>query len=107
MIAPLDYSHIDSNEKALELYNKKELVKMHLMPLDWGGEDVALNTIYVPDFALEEKAKLDAAIEELLEQGLNLNYSASPEYKGKSFIASKLVLTVSGDKELQATIAIW
>jgi hypothetical protein len=102
-----DYSHIDSNEKAQQLCAQKELVKLHLMPLDWGGEDVALNTIYVPEFVLEQKARLDGVIEELLEAGHNLSYAASPEYKGNSFIASKLIIKVSGDRQMEATIEIW
>lgn len=102
-----DYSQIDSNEKAQQLYTRRELVKLHLMPLDWGGEDAPLNIIYVPAFVLEEKARIDGIIEELLAAGHNLSYSASPEYKGKSFIASKLVIKVSGDREMEAAIEIW
>jgi hypothetical protein len=102
-----DYSHIDSKEKAEQLYARKELVKLHLLPLDWGGEDAALNTIYVPEFAFEQKCTIDAMIEELLEAGYNLSYTASPEYKGNSFIASKLLIKVRGDRELDASIEIW
>lgn len=102
-----DYSNIDSHEKAQQLCARKELVKLHLMPLDWGGEDVALNIIYVPEFVLEQKVRIDGMIEELLVAGYNLHYAASPEYKGRSLIASKLVITVSGDRQLEATIEIW
>lgn len=106
MQAP-DYSRIDSHEKAQQLYAQKALVKLHLMPLDWGGEDVAMNIIYVPEFVLEEKARIDGTIEELLAAGHNLSYSASPEYKGSSIIASKLVIQVSGDRQMEAAIDIW
>ena len=102
-----DYSHIDSHEKAQQLCARKELVKLHLMPLDWGGEDVALNVIYVPEFVLEQKARIDGMIEELLAAGHNLNYSAAPEYKGQSFIACRLVIKVSGDRNMEASIDIW
>jgi hypothetical protein len=102
-----DYSQIDSHEKAQQLCARKELVKLHLMPLDWGGEDVALNTIYVPEFVLEQKSRIDGAIEELLEAGHNLRYAASPQYKGNSFVASKLIIKVLGDREMEATIDIW
>ncbi|WP_207510420.1 hypothetical protein [Longitalea luteola] len=102
-----DYSHIDDHEKAQQLCAQKELVKLHLMPLDWGGQDLVMNIIYVPPFVLEEKARIDGMIEELLVAGHNLNYSAVPEYKGNSFVASKLVITISGDKEIELTIDIW
>jgi hypothetical protein len=107
MQAKPDYSHIDSQDKAQQLCVQKKLVKLHLMPLDWGGEDVALNTIYVPDFVLEQKARIDGMIEEMLEAGHNLSYAASPEYKGNSFVASKLVIKASGDREMEVTIEIW
>jgi hypothetical protein len=106
MQAP-DYSHIDSNEKAHQLYVNKELVKLHLMPLDWGGEDVALNIIYVPEVVVEQKAVIDGMIEDFLIAGLNINYSCSPEYKGKSFIPARLVISYTGDVENTHTIEIW
>jgi hypothetical protein len=102
-----DYSHIDSNEKAQQLYAKKELVKLHLMPLDWGGQDIAMNIIYVPEFALEQKSVIDGMIEEFLVAGLNIHYSCSPEYKGNSFIPSRVVINYSGDRQNTHTIEIW
>jgi hypothetical protein len=102
-----DYSHIDSNEKAQQLCAAKELVKLHLMPLDWGGEDIALNIIYVPEFVLELKAVIDGVIEDFLTAGLSIHYSCSPEYRGNSFIPCSLVISYSGDRENKHTIEIW
>lgn len=102
-----DYSAIDSNEKAQQLYAKKELVKLHLMPLDWGGEDIAMNIIYVPEFVVEEKAVIDGMIEDLLVAGLSIHYSCSPEYKGNSLIPSRLLISYSGDRVNTHTIEIW
>jgi hypothetical protein len=77
------------------------------MPLDWGGEDVAVNIIYVPEFVVEQKAVIDGAIEDFLVAGLSINYSCAPEYKGNSFIPSRLVISYSGDRENSHTIEIW
>ncbi len=77
------------------------------MPLDWGGEDIALNIIYVPGFVLEQKAAIDGMIEEFLIAGLTINYSCSPEYKGQSFVPGRLVISYSGDRESTHTIEIW
>ncbi|HEY8895777.1 MAG TPA: hypothetical protein VIM79_13220 [Niastella sp.] len=107
MQAGPDYSHLDSNEKAQQACANKELVKLHLMPLDWGGQDVALNIIYVPEFVVEQKAVIDAMIEDFLTAGLSINYSCQPEYKGKSFIPASLVISYSGDKQDTQTIEIW
>jgi hypothetical protein len=106
-MATPDYSHIDSNEKAQQAYANKELVKLHLMPLDWGGQDVALNIIYVPEFVVEQKAEIDGMIESFLVAGLSIKYSCAPEYKGNSFIPGSLVISYSGDREDTKTIEIW
>ncbi|WP_103070399.1 hypothetical protein [Aquimarina sediminis] len=103
----LDFSTIDSNEKAIELYEKGELVKMYLMPIVFGGQDNSLNTLYAPKFALGLKERFDKKIEKELMNGKRLSYSGTPKYKGKSFIPSKLVITVSGDSDFRKTIAIW
>ncbi len=102
-----DFSKIDSNKKAIELYKNGKLTKVHLMPLEFGGEDSAINILYVPEFAKMFKQRFDKMIEELLIEGKKLGYSAEPEYKGKSFIPSKLKISVTGDSEFTETINIW
>ncbi|TCI90952.1 hypothetical protein [Tenacibaculum sp. M341] len=103
----LDYSKIDSNEKAIELFKKGELTELHLMPLEFGGQDIPMNILYVPEFAKMFKLRFDKMIEELLIDGEKLSYSAEPEYKGNSFIPSKLKIMVTGDSEFVETINIW
>jgi hypothetical protein len=102
-----DFSGIDSNEKAMELYNKGQLSKVFLMPLEFGGQDGPMNCLYVPEVVVELKSAFDLSLENLLIEGKNLGYSASPEYKGKSFIPSKLNITVTGDVQFKETIEIW
>lgn len=87
-----DFSHIDSREKAIKSYTDNELVKIHLMPLGFGGADIPQNVLYVPEFASSFKARLDAMVAGWLTDGKKLSYSAVPDYKGKSFIPSKLVI---------------
>ncbi|MCP4701419.1 MAG: hypothetical protein GY862_31870, partial [Gammaproteobacteria bacterium] len=43
-----DFSHVNSKEKAIELANKGELEPLFLMPLDFGGEEIPLNMLFVP-----------------------------------------------------------
>ena len=102
-----DFSAINSHQKAIDLYDKGELVKIHLMPLEFGGEDIAMNVLYAPEFVATFKGRFDKMIEQLLIEGKRLKYSAEPEYKGESFIPSKLHITVSGDSNFQETITIW
>lgn len=103
----LDFSEIDSNEKAIELYRNSVVVKIHLMPIDFGGEDNSMNTLYAPLFVKELKERFDTMVGSLLEEGKSLNYNASPSYKGKSFIPSSLTIEVSGDVDFSETISIW
>lgn len=103
----LDFSTIDSNEKANELFTKGQLVKLHLMPLDFGGQDSPMNTLFVPKFANDKKNAFDSKVGDMIESGLKLGYSANPEYKGSSFIPSKLIINLKGDKTITEIIDIW
>lgn len=102
-----DFSEIDSLEKAQQLYAQNILAKLYLMPLDFGGQDAPHNILYVPAVVSALKARFDALVEELLKQDKELSYSAEPEYKGRSFIPSKLHMRVSGDASLNESIDIW
>jgi hypothetical protein len=103
----LDFSAVDSQKKAITLYEKGELFKIYMMPLEFGGDDDAVNTLYVPKFVQEFKTKVDKKIEDLLMDGQRLGFTAEPEYKGNSFVPSKLKIMVTGDTEFTETIAIW
>lgn len=102
-----DFSNIDSIDKAVALYEKGVLSKIYMMPLEFGGEDIPANTLYVPEFVQEFKEGFDRMVEKLLEEGKRISLDANPEYKGKSFIPSKLTLEVSGEAEFIETINIW
>ncbi len=102
-----DFGAVDSMPKAVKLFKKGQLSKLHLMPLEFGGEDSDMNTLYTPDIVVELKARFDGMIEQMLIDGKNLSYSAKPEYKGKSVIPSTLEISVTGDSEFSETINIW
>lgn len=102
-----DYSTVDSDEKVQKLFAKKELVKLYLTPLEFGGPDLRINILFVPAFANNQKIGFDAKIEKLLQDGLKLGYSANPKYKGSSIIPSQILLNVKGDKTINETINIW
>ncbi len=103
----LDFSAIDSNQKAQELYAKGELVKMYLMPLECGGEDSLVNILFVPQVANNQKEAFDAKLIALLESGLQLGYSTKPEYNGNSFIPNRVTIQVTGDRKMTEVIEIW
>ena len=102
-----DYNDIDSTDKAIALYQKKQLAKLYLMPLEFGGVDNPMNILYVPEHVVFLKSRFDTIIEDLLVQGKKLNYSANPVYKGKSFVPSSLTIVVKGDSDFTEIIQIW
>lgn len=102
-----DFSDIDSLEKAIDLYEKGTLAKIYMMPLEFGGEDIPANTLYIPAFVQEFKAGFDSMVEKLLTDGKRISLDANPEYKGRSFIPSTLTLEITGEAELTETIHIW
>ena len=77
-----DFSDIDSLEKAIELFRRGDLEKLFLLPLDFGGEDNAVNTLYVPLGVAEIKEGIDNnVIGPLAAEGKVTKYTATPEYQ--------------------------
>jgi hypothetical protein len=103
----LDYTNIDSKEKAIQLYQEKSLEKIYLMALDFGGDDSEVNIVYVPLTAKEQKERFDEKLVTWLMAGKELGLKVEPQYKGKSFIPSKLIMKVTGEENLTEVIEIW
>ena len=104
-----NFTEIDSNEKAIELANKGILEPLYLMPLRFNGEESAINRVFVPSFAVELKDRCDDFIEKMVIEEKVQGYSCNPEYKGNSFIPSKIkvVVTNEGKEVFSQTIEIW
>jgi len=103
-----DFSQIDSPEKAEALVASGDLEKLYLLPLEFGGEDVDLNTIYVPVGVGDVKQSTDfGVIVPLIQSGDVTQYSAEPAYQGKSCIPIRLTIRAWDPKEFETTINIW
>jgi hypothetical protein len=103
-----DYRHIDSREKAEDLWKRGELKKLFLLPLEFGGQDFPPNVVYVPPMAVELKTRIDLnTIISLAQKGQVSRYTATPEYEGKSFIPSLIRITAKDPGRFEATVAIW
>lgn len=103
-----DYSSIDSLAKAVELFDRGELEKLYLMPLEFGGSDIPVNTLYVPIGVADIKDGIDNnIIGPLAAEGKITKYTASPEYHGKSFIPIAIKIVASEPGEFTSTINIW
>ena len=103
-----DFSQIDSQAKAEELFRRGDLEKLFLMPLEFGGEDIPVNTLYVPVGVADIKAGIDNnVIGPLAVEGKITKYTATPEYQGESFIPIAIKIVASDPGEFSTTINIW
>ena len=101
------YAEITSREKAKSMYELGLLRKAFLFPIEFGGEEIEVNTIYLPKKAAIEKQMFEQKIMQLAHDGMINNYSANPEYKGDSFIPAKLLLKASGKQNVEQEINIF
>ena len=103
-----DFSTIDSRVKAEELYRSGDLEKVYLFPLEFGGDDVAVNILYVPIGVADIKSGIDNnVIGALAADGKITQYKAEPEYQGKSFIPIAIKITAWDPADFTTTINIW
>ena len=106
----LDCSNVDSREKAVALAKEGKLHKILLFPAEFGGEDIPQNTVYVPAGIPEIKDKITGTLLRFTQEGLIDKLQVAPEYKGKSFIPSKINMKTSHSGkpgEFNPTIEIW
>ncbi len=102
-----DFSDIDSR-KAEALFRRGDLKKLFLMPLEFGGEDIPVNFLYVPVWVADIKAGIDNnVIGPLAAEGKITKYTATPEYQGKSFIPIAIKIVASDPGAFSTTINIW
>lgn len=103
-----DFSDVDSVAKADALFQQGTLEKLFLMPPCFGGEDHPLNTLYVPLGITAMKDRIDThTVAVLVKEGKITQYSAKPEYQGKSVIPIAVTVTATEPGSFTATINIW
>ena len=103
----VDFSMINSNEKAEKLLEKGQLEKLYLKPIQFGGKESRENIVIVPRFVTISKNNFDNIVEELLKKGIVSDYSAEPQYKGNSYVPTSIVISVSGKTRLTQVLEIW
>lgn len=106
---PLDFSQVDSAEKAESLARQGILQPLYLMPPRFGGEESVANRLFAPAAAVALKDRCDDTVEDLLRQGKIQGYSCTPEYREKSFIPCAITVTATkdGTAVFTETIHIW
>jgi hypothetical protein len=106
----MDFSGVNSLQKAEALYRAGELERLFLFPLEFGGQEIPQNILYVPPGIAAIKQQIDGAIATMVKEGAVSQYTAEPEYKGTSFIPSKIKIATSNPPKpggVHRTINIW
>ncbi|SFD21207.1 suppressor of fused domain protein [Collimonas sp. OK412] len=106
----LDFSDINSRDAMMNLAAEGKLVKILLFPAEFGGQDVLPNTVYVPAGAVEIKHQVTSSLAKSLKDGLINNLNVQPEYKGTSFVPSRIHVKASHSENgnvFEQTIEIW
>ncbi|MEM8919224.1 MAG: hypothetical protein AAGE37_10225 [Pseudomonadota bacterium] len=105
-----DYSHVTSAAAARALAEEGKLTKILLFPAEFGGEDRPGNVVYVPPEAAAAKDLVTGTLIRYVEEDLIDNLTVDAEYKGDSFIPSRILMKAthsSKDGTFNPTISIW
>lgn len=103
-----DFSHVTSAAAAAELAARGELEKLFLLPLEFGGQDIPPNVVYVPVGIGQVKQRIDqGVIRQLAADGKVTKYTANPEYTGESFVPTSITIVAHDPGSFSTTIAIW
>jgi hypothetical protein len=103
-----DFSLIDSQAKVEEMFRRGELEKVFLLPLEFGGQDIPDNYLFVPIGVVGVKASTDNnIIRPLVDEGKISQYTATPEYQGASFVPIAIKIVASSPGNFTTTINIW
>ncbi len=103
-----DFSALDSREKVQAAAADGRLVPMLLMPAEFGGPAEGMNVVFVPEWAAEQKQRIDlGTVMSLAQQGKFTKYAAKPRYKGSSFVPSSVVIRAHDPGDFTATVEIW
>lgn len=103
-----DFSRVDSRRKVEAAHDRGDLMKLLLMPSAFGGEDIDLNTVFVPLAAVALKERIDKEIvEPLAAKGKVRCYAASPQYLGTSFVPAAIRIEASDPVSFSAVVHVW
>jgi hypothetical protein len=103
-----DFSTVDSQAKAEEMFARGDLEKLFLLAPEFGGPDAAHNVLFVPVGLANIKAGVDMNIlAPLIAEGKVSQYKATPKYQGDSFIPISIEIRAWNPGEFTMTINIW
>jgi hypothetical protein len=105
-----DFSTIDSLAAAQALAEQGKLVPVLLFPAELGGQDIALNKVYITPQAAAARERAVVTIITMLEADKVDQMDVKPAYKGRSFVPSSITMQVwhsEKDGRFEVTIPVW
>jgi hypothetical protein len=105
-----DYTNIKTRADAEQLVRQKKLVKVHLFPIELGGADNEENTTYISPEAAGARELVIGTLRRFVKEGLINKMDVEPEYKGESFVPSRIIFHAShSDKvgSFEPSIEVW
>jgi hypothetical protein len=102
-----DFSDV-TQAVAEQMFRAGRLEKLFLLPPEFGGADIPENFVYVPIGLAAAKQDIDMnLVAPMVQQGTVKEYSATPEYSGKSFVPVAVHVRASNPGSFQAVVNIW
>jgi uncharacterized protein DUF6882 len=105
-----DFSDVTSKDAVLKLASEGKLFKMLICPAVLGGADIPQNVVYVPPGTLGIQDQITCMIIQVVQKGLNIEFSGNCEYKGDSSIPAKIHYEASHPEtnwHFEKTIEVW
>lgn len=105
-----DFSEVKTLAAAKRLAAKGVLVKILYFPAEVGGGTNPENIGYVTPEAAQAKAMIDGTIVRFSREHLIDNLTITPDYKGDSFVPSRIVIDATHSKKkggLHMAVEVW
>lgn len=105
-----DFAQVASLDQAQALAAKGQLAKLLIFPAEFGGEDVAMNVLYVPPRTVRQRTAHIQTLQAWVQEGAVNSLDVRPEYKGTSFVPSRIHMNAShseSGEQRTLTLEVW
>lgn len=105
-----DFAQVASLEQAKALEVKGQLTKLLMFPAEFGGEDVAMNVLYVPHRTVRQRTAHIQTLRAWVKEGAIDSLDVRPEYKNTSFVPSRIHMNAShseSGEQRTLTLDVW
>ena len=105
-----DFSAVTSLAVAEALARQGKLVRVLLFPAEFGGEDIRENAVYITPEAAAARELILGTLHRFVAEGLVDKLDVTPDYKGDSFVPSRIVMHATRSKKkgsFEPTIEVW